>query len=386
MTTAISPVAPAQGTVPPVTISATKDAATRGDFAAFERADLAAREGKPLAEVPPGEAAAAEKRPNARSAGRTADDQTQVVAIDDSTAQPDNRRTREQKEQDRINESIRTATDAATASLRAEIATLRSQLGERPAAATRPAVEEPPKGTPEWKRYAALPDAPKIDDFDSVADHTAAMSFFIAKTMLGESRAESQAQTAAERATLAEQDRFDAFQTRIDARKTKDPDWSGKLSPEVRALKPFGALDRTKGERGGPANVVCEQVINSPIADEVLLYLSEHGDVLTSLVTMPEAIARMGEGPAQRSAHTRHIVTEVHRLEGRLMSTAAAPGASAPAEAAASSPITKAPPPADTITRARSVTDPREAALTKGDFAAFDRIEQEKERQKRERR
>jgi hypothetical protein len=371
MSTTAVPAAPAQDAPAPVTISATKDAATRGDFAAFERAEAATRDGKPLAavEVPSSTdtPAAPDRRPNAKPA----------AAAQAADAAPDNRKTREQKEQDRINESIRTATEAATASLRAEITDLRTQLGARPPAA----AVEPKKGDPEWKRFQAMPDAPKLDEFDSVADHTAAMSFFIAKAMLAEERSATQATTAQERAQVAQQERFDGFQTRIAAAKEKDPDWGTKLSAEVRALKPYGAL--AQGEKAGPSNALAEEIVDSPISDQILLHLSAHGDELTRLITMPEAIARMGDGPAQRRAHREHIAREFARLEGRLMSTAVAPGASAQAEVVVPSPVSKAPPPADTITRARSTTDPREAALTKGDFAAFDAIEVERERSKR---
>jgi hypothetical protein len=79
----------------------------------------------------------------------------------------------------------------------------------------------------------------------------------------------------------------------------------------------------------------------------------------------------------------RWIEHEFKRLEGRLAgagapadSTAAAPAAPA-SPPVSRSPITAAPPPPPTLRAAGNTSDPKAAALARGDFAEFDRLETE---------
>lgn len=380
MTTAAAPVTPVQAsTTTTPTVSATKDAATRGDFLAFEKGREAAREGKPLPDVALGAtntpAPAPPKRPNAAAAAAAAGE-----APVEGSAPPENRKTREDKEQDRINASIRAGIEAETRELRAELARLKAgPTAERPAGQTSTDGSVPGKGTPEWKRFAAMAEAPKLEDFESVGEHTAAMAFFIADKMLGERDQRAQAQTRHSQAQAADEARFEAWHGRIGEAKAADPEFVTKLSPAVQALKPFGALPA--GDQGGPANFIAEQIVNSAIAPTVMLYLSQHDDELTRLQTMPESIARIADERARISAHMRHMQAEFFRLEGRLAVSPAAPPR-APAAAAAEPPpvISQAPPPADTITRARTSSDPRQAAIAKGDVRSYMAIEDERQR------
>jgi hypothetical protein len=376
LTTTASPAAPAQTT--PTTISATKDAATRGDFQAFERAELATREGKPLADVSVSAPAAAPVKPRSEAPATVKPGAPAAAepAAPAAETTPDNRRTREEKEQARINEAIRSGISAETAALKSEIARLQGRLDER--GGGKPA-DAPKPGEPAWKRFHAMPDAPKLEDFDSVAEHTAAMSYFIAEKLQAEQAAAGREDSARAAAATAQEARFDAFQGRVTEAKTADPEWSTKLSPEVRALKPFGAL--APGETRGPDNFLAELIVDSEIAPAILLHFSGDG-LIESFLAMPERIARIADTRARVAAHRDHLQRAFAQLEGRLLaSTAATPGASAPAEAAPS-PVTRAPAPADTITRARSQSDPRQAALDKGDFAAFDAIEQQRQRER----
>lgn len=341
-----APSAPAAVAQPaaPETVSATFDAATKGDFAAFQDAESSARAGKPVADVP-----ATPKAPAADGA---------------APVQPVSKR------QDEINNRIREAVDRATAETRAELDRLRAEL--KPAA---PRTDQPKAEPPAaaWKRFAQMPDAPKLAEFDSVEEHTAAMSFFINQKVHEERTSEAQSRAEHDELTAAQNQRVDTFVSRLNDAKTADPEFVTKLTPDVRALKPFGGLQ--PGEQGGPRNVIAEQIYDSPIAPQVLLHLSQHPEVMAALEAMPAHIASL---PTQlrTKAHIQHIVREYGKLEGSLATAATADRPAAP------STITAAPPPPPSVSsRAGTGADPATAAVAKGDFAAFKRHEDAKRRE-----
>lgn len=323
----------------PVT-SAAEAAIASGDTRAFRDAKRAERAGQPLP-VPAAVEAAQDAEGDA------------APAID-GQPQKENRKTRAEREQERINETIRTAVAAAEAKLRAELAP--------PREAAQPAADAPPADQiPTWKQFASLPDAPKLGQFDSVEEHTAAMATFVAEKMLQARDAASahQQQTAAQ--ASAAQAEVDTFLGRLDEAKKADPEFATKLSADVKALKPFGAL--TPGEVGGPSNVVAAELMKSPEAARLLLHLSTPGE-LAKLTTVPQQIAAMPEGRAKIAAHIAHIRAEIHRLEGRL--------AAAAAPSSPTAHITAAPDPAETLgSRPTLVGDAEAQAIKRGDTRAY---------------
>lgn len=304
---AAAPAAPA-----PTTQSAAHAAVASGDTTSYRNARRAERVGKPLPEVPvspatPAPAATTEAQPGAPAAPA-------------APAQPPKPKPI-RVTQEYINERIRSAVDSA---LQAERA--RSQPPAAPAAPPAPAE-------PEWKRYAAMPDAPKLDDFDSLADHSAAMALFIADKRHADRTQAEQARTHDEQMTAAQRARVDGFVGKLNEARAADPEFVNKLTPEVRALKPFDAL--LPGESGGPLNVVAEQIFDSPVADKVLLHLSQHPQDLQRLATVPAHIERMPRA-VRAQQHIQWIVREFGKLEGSL----ATPPAPAPAPAPTPQPKT----------------------------------------------
>jgi len=336
--------APAPPTPPP-TVPASVDAVTKGDYQAFHESEAATRIGTPKAPV-----AVAPELPKVESA---APEQVQPPVAPTAP-------TLSKRQQD-ANERIRQAVERATADLRAENDRLRRGVAQPPA------VEPQAQREPEWKRFAAMPDAPKLADFESVEDHSAAMALFIADARHAERSAAEHSRSLSEQLTAAQVARVEAFGAQLEAAKVADPTFIDALTPEVRALKPFSALQ--PGEAAGPHNVVAEQVFDSPIAPQVLRHLSAHPGELARLTTMPPSILALPRA-AQAKAHIQWIVREFGKLEGQLESTTPEPQASTPA-----SPISAAPPPLPVLTRAGSSADPKAAALAKGDFASFSALE-----------
>jgi hypothetical protein len=165
-----APAAPAQPAAPatPTTQSAPDAAVATGNTSAYREARRAERLGRPLDPVPV-----------AKAEPQKAEPAPDVKLDSAAPAQPEPKPI--SKRQEATNDAIRRAAEAATAQLRDENARLQAELAKhRPAEPAAPA--QPATDTPAWKRYAAMPDAPKLEEFDSVPEFSAAMSLFIQDT------------------------------------------------------------------------------------------------------------------------------------------------------------------------------------------------------------
>lgn len=343
----------------PSTQTAAEAAIAAGNTSEYRAARRAERAGQPLPDV---DVAAVEP-----DATHDAGDPAPVAS------QPPPKKSRAERDQDRINEAIQRGIDAATAPLKDTIARLEQSRTAPPPAETK---TEPAAKTPDYKRIMTLPGAPKLADFDSIEEHNFAAAAFVEEVRASE-RAEAAARTGRQaELTQAQQRRVESFVQRLDETKKADPEFSAKIAPEVRALKPFGALQ--PGEVGGPLNVVAEQVMDSPMAPAVLVHLSQPG-ALEQLVAMPPSVAAIRDPRAQANAHIRHIVAEFNRLEGRLAGSA---GETHATDAPFPKTITDAPdPPASVGSRPAKQQDELEAAIARGDTQAYRRIKRERARQ-----
>jgi hypothetical protein len=343
----------------PASVSAERAAAETGDFGAFDRAAVARRQGKPLPEVPRPAAAPAQ------AAGGGTGDGTETPA--ESGTRTVSRR------QQAINDYERRIAEQEQ-----RIRALETRPRPEPPSSdpAQPSNDQPPAETAKQRvaRYLALPEAPKVEDFDTYPEYTAAQTLFLNDRLQAE-----QAEVAGRRAHQQQQHerliaRDQAFRERLTAAKEADPAFVTGLSEEARNL---GGIDyaRRSGVTPGPVHIIGELLYDSPQAVPFLRYISADPQALAQLVALPEAIARMP--PAWRAkAHIDHLVTEFRRLEGRLAYEASL-GATDPArddEAPASS-VSTAPPPPPTLTKAGRSADPVRSALERGDFAAYDAAE-----------
>lgn len=321
--------APPVADITPETQPATAAALGTQNVRDYRAARAAERLGKPLPDVPtpePDEPVAAVSKPVSKR-------QAQINDYERRIAQSDQR-----------------------------IRALEDQLRQPPLAPREPPPIDSRPTEPAWKRFAAAPDAPKLADFDSVEEHTAAMALFI----VDRRQAEAQQRADGEALTATQQTRIDTFVERLNHSKVSDPEFVNKLTPEVKALRPFAAL--APGEASGPLNVIAEQVFDSPIAPAVLVYFSEHPEELARLATVPPELRTLA-GPQQAHAHIRWMTREFARIEARLEPTLPAPS---PVKL-----VTSAPAPAVTLgARPAAPADPIKTAVEKGNFSDFRKARQ----------
>lgn len=318
----------------PQTQPATREAVQKGSFADFRAASRAKLAGQSLPDAP--------IQPAASGEPASAKPAPKKIALSP----------------DELNDRIRTAVERAIQD--------HDRLRAQPVPPARP-MTPPPPVVPDWQRYAAKPDAPKLEQFESVEAHTAAMSAFVARQML-EERDTAQRQSAEQAAlTEAQMTRAHGLIERVNQAKASDPDFISKLSPEVLALKPFDAL--LPGEASGPANVIAEQIFDSPLAPQVLRHLSEHPEDLQRLTSIPDFLQTVP--PALRTRqHIGWIVREFGKLEAQLAATGTPSVSRAPS---APSPV---PVPTTLGTKPAAPTDPLRAAHASNDFGAFRRASQ----------
>lgn len=344
-TPAPAPVAPA----PAPTVSATVDAATKGDFAAFQSAERASRTGKPAPDV---------EAPPAKVDTPAVEAKTETPVAPEAPKQVS-------KRQQQINDYER------------RIAEQDQRIRDLEARSTRqPQAQPAPPKTPEYKRYAAMPEAPRLDAVDaegqplyaSLDEHAAAMALFIADQRYGEHRQREQAQTAQSQRFDHERARIDAWDQKIDAAVKADPEFIGKLSQEVISLKPVSGL--APHESRGPLNILWEHVYDSPDFAALALHFSQHPEDLRTFAQIPPEILRLPVPAHERARrHETLICQQLGALTARLTATSTP---AAPPQAS-TSPISNAPPPPPTVQRTGVVSDPKQAALERGDFGAMQR-------------
>lgn len=339
--------APAPSETPAPTISAGMDAASKGDFSAFDAAEVSAKRGTPLPRV---EAPVIEKP----VAG--------AVPVERTVS----------KRQEAINDRTRTAVEQATADLQAENARLKAQLATPPAPRVEPVPVEPPvvAKTPEYKRYMAMPDAPKLADFESVEEHAFAATLFINRTVYAEQQADARSRQHDETRAKFLNDRGQEYGDRLRQAAEADPAVRTKIDPAIMAARPISGL--AAGDVPTFANAIAETGLFSPNPAALYVYLTEHREDAERIAALPTQ---------------EHCLRALAQLDGQLNprpSAVAAPTEPSPAaRAAVPSTITAAPSPVHTVTKAGSSADPKAAALARGDFDTFNKLELAKETARR---
>lgn len=341
-----APAAPAQPAVAePPAPTATQAALANHDFGAFQAAKRIAP-------------AAPEKK-------GVVDTLVDAV-IEDRTGAPAPPREVSKRQQE-TNDRIRAAVDAATADLRAELARLkgapaapRSEIPPTPPAA-------PEKKEPEYKRFAAMPDAPKLAEFESIEEYSAAMGLFIADKRHDERTAVDSQRREHETRDKGLQAQSERYKGHLAKAKAADPDFLAKIPPAIVHATPLSGcrpdgqgrlIDPSTNQPTTFANVVAEAAFRSDNPVALLNHLHAH----------PEDATRIGQlDPSE-------WVASLLRLDGRLAERAqppAPPVVPVTEGSAAPSTITAAPPPPETLSRPSTVTDPLQDALKRHDEGAF---------------
>lgn len=345
------------------TVSPQVVAAEAGDFSAFQEADQAKREGKAPAKIERPKIAARDGKVVTGKDGQPAKGPT----AKDSDADA------------RLSQRVKDGIDTATADLRRQLDDLRAEntrlrpveKKDEPAKAT-----EAERQSAEFKRIAALPNAPKAEQYDTTTEHAAALSAFVVKTQ-GDERAahdrDVDQQHARETASI---ERVKTFHGKINEFKATEAgkDFSAKLSDDVKGLHGYGRLQHdnaarvARGEQPKDATVdhaIGELLYDADAPAQVGLYLSEHPEELVALRActdppkLTKAFARLED--KAKAAYVSEEATE----------TQPAADLAHAAEAAVDRSVTKAKPPAPQVGKAGSGKDPWKHALETGDVGMF---------------
>lgn len=233
------------------------------------------------------------------------------------------------------------------ASLKARLAALEASSPAKPDAQPAESSTAPAKTL---QQTISQPDvaAPMLEEDQFFAVHPEAKygdyARYVAKYELAADRVRSTEESA-------RQTRFNGYKQQIDAYVAANPDFLTSLNERVATLQPAELVP--SGQRVGPLNVLASEIVDSPVAAQLLAHFSANPAELDRFAAM--------RSPAE-------IARALGRVEAKLDSSSAPP-----------QPVVKtttsAPPPPTTLGRKPSVPgdEVTEAVMT-GDFAKFKAI------------
>lgn len=203
----------------------------------------------------------------------------------------------------------------------------------------------------EAARFRAMPDAPKVEDFETYDDWAIEMAVFVSD----KKHEERETRSRAEQSQRQEEQRFTEKATKASERFSsyleKNPAAKERISPELLAIVPISQLQ--PGEAVGAHNFIAEQIFESDFTGELADHFSTEAGVadFNRLMRLtPDAILR-----------------EIGRLEARFDRG----GEKAPSTRSPKT-ISTAPDPVETLGRRPSAPSDRvEAALFSGDPVAY---------------
>jgi hypothetical protein len=241
---------------------------------------------------------------------------------------------------------LRMEAQARADDLERRLRALESPTKDGKTAESSPAVDK----KAEAARFRAMPDAPKLEEFESYDDWAIEMASFVADKKLEEREARSQQEAAARQ----EEQRFTEKVTKASERfkgyLEKHPEAKDRIRPELMAIVPISQL--RPGETPGPHNFIAEQILESEFSGELADHFSTDAgvqDFQRFMRLSPDAILR-----------------EIGRLEARFEDR----GKTAPTRTPKT--ISTAPDPPETFGRRPAApADRLEAALATGDFNAY---------------
>lgn len=315
------------------------------DFATYER-EATARD---LGRSTPTTTADPSPAPAEGAASATAD------RADSPPAPPDDKKPKNlQTRTEQINREVADLQEKIRLrkALREELAT----LDPRPQPA-QPA-SDPARPKPQsWERYKTLPGAPKPDDFPVYEDYLDARAEFIADQRYEERERRATADRESQGRVEADTKRISTFTERITKAREADPDFDGKVHPYLLTeLVPAFALP--PGTPWKPANVLLQEIVDSQASAALLLHFSTPD----GQKQWQELVTAAQESPAA-------MIRGFGRIEARFLSDGTAAEPKAPAK-----PVTSAPDPPTVLgTRPPQQADRAAAAVSAGDYSAYER-------------
>jgi hypothetical protein len=253
---------------------------------------------------------------------------------------------------------------ARTEELDADIAALNERLRirkeiQRELDATdraRPKQDAKPDSSPavdkkaEAARFRAMPDAPKLEEFDSYDDWAIEMASFVADKKLEAREARSQQESRARHDEQRFTQKAHKASERFNSYLEKNPAAKERISPELLAIVPISQLK--PGERIGAENFIAEQIFESDFTGE----LADHFSTDAGFQDFQRLMRLSPDG----------ILKAIGKLEAKF------DGGTAPSSTKSPKTISTAPDPAETFGRRPAApADALEAALLSGDPTAY---------------
>lgn len=222
------------------------------------------------------------------------------------------------------------------------------------------------KKDPEFKKYRAMPDAPKSADFDDLDDYVAAMGVFIADKRSEERFTELyDKRSGAERAEYERAERFSREVAETEARVSKeleaDPEILDRIDQRWKDVAPLAAMPRGM-----------KPTLTHWIKD-VVTFKCQHTLKLSERLTANDS-AELRQLIQRNQGDTERIYRDLMRLDLSFGSDSDESGT----EAAAVQPsrVSKAPPPAKVLGKKPAPgVDPLNKAIQENDFDTFNRLE-----------
>jgi hypothetical protein len=144
---------------------------------------------------------------------------------------------------------------------------------------------------------------PSPDQFDTYEDYIEAFTDWKADRILERQAERARMESESEAFARRQQEKVDAFNARVKKAQEADPEVIDRIDPRLLQLQPTFTLP--PGSAVTAANDIAQAIIESEHSAALLLYLSEHEEVMGELLRLPDSYA---------------VTRAVGRLEAKLES------------------------------------------------------------------
>lgn len=236
------------------------------------------------------------------------------------------RKNRAEERKAKIQADIDAATRAKHEALRERdaIAAEVQRLQQQRQALTQPQQPQQPQagaGAPDLKRLMTHPNAPRIEQFDTIEQYNFALSVFVNRTMAAEDRARAEQAMRQQQARTVEQERAQKWNAALEKAAQADPEFLTKLNPET-------PIDRR----------IMPYLMDLDDAPAVIAYLSANQQEAQRIATLH---------PVEQIGQIGIIVGRLHRAD-----------AASNTQATASAPVSSATPPIRPVGGSASLPSP----------------------------